>query len=411
MKCPEAVEWMHRYIDHDLNEEESSVLFEHMRVCADCAEKFALLSELSAKLEGLPKVTPRFSIVDSILPELDEIDRARQEGSAAAADPATMVPLKQDGEPGLGERSQRPARSRNRAYRTGALGLAAAVLLGVFIYQYEPKTIPNAEVESQVAYDSASSTADKSTFSEETADSSRAGQPLAKQDSNANMDSSPAAEATEPSAGDMKSAQSAGNAGRETEVPQDSGESGQKVGGSSGNTAPAQEGNSAPAQKSQDGSGGGAESSQTSTNPGKADNYASLTKPNEAGDRQGEPSSGGNEPKMEKAPLAAEDPGMDFKAADIMGITSFPKNQWSSPDGTYLAELTEGHLYIYRNDADQRVTLKNETVTGNWVKGEWSEDGRSFTYETEKDGVSNSYTLTVRESGTGAGGNSSSNQP
>ena len=44
MKCPEVVEWMHRYVDHDLNEEESDLLFEHLRHCEDCAEKFELLN-------------------------------------------------------------------------------------------------------------------------------------------------------------------------------------------------------------------------------------------------------------------------------------------------------------------------------------------------------------------------------
>ena len=55
MKCPEAMEWMHRYLDHDLNEEETSLLFEHMRSCEECAETFALLRKLSAQLEDLPK--------------------------------------------------------------------------------------------------------------------------------------------------------------------------------------------------------------------------------------------------------------------------------------------------------------------------------------------------------------------
>lgn len=87
MKCAEVVEWMHRYIDHDLNDEETSLLFEHIRECSDCAEEFELLNELSAKLSELPDVTPRFSLVDRIMPQLDEIDRARlEEGSAVEDD-------------------------------------------------------------------------------------------------------------------------------------------------------------------------------------------------------------------------------------------------------------------------------------------------------------------------------------
>lgn len=39
MKCPEAVEWMHRYLDHDLNEEESFLLFEHIRNCGNALKR------------------------------------------------------------------------------------------------------------------------------------------------------------------------------------------------------------------------------------------------------------------------------------------------------------------------------------------------------------------------------------
>lgn len=411
MKCPEAVEWMHRYIDHDLNEEDSSVLFEHMRVCPDCAEKFALLSELSAKLEGLPKVNPPFSIVDSILPDLDAIDRARQEGSAAA-EPATMVPMKQDSVPGLGERSQRPERRRNRAYRTGALGLAAAVLLGVFIYQYEPKTIPNAEVESQVAYDSGSSEGEKSTLSQEAADSAEVGAPSSKRDGSGNADGSSPSEATGSSGTrDLESAGNAGNNGGGTAVPDNGSKGDQKV-GSSDKAAPASEGNGAPAQNAPNNSGGEAERPQAGTNSGLADTHEGLTSPNQSESRQADPSSEGDAPVMEKAPLAPEEePEQYFSAADIMGITSFTVNQWTSPDGAYLAEFSEGHLYIYRNDTEQRVALKNETVDGNWVKGEWSEDSQTFTYETEKDGVSALHVVKLDEPGTESDGGSASKQP
>ncbi|MEI0738159.1 zf-HC2 domain-containing protein [Paenibacillus sp. JTLBN-2024] len=79
MKCPEVVEWMHRYLDYDLSEEETVQLYEHLKHCPECTETFRMLKSLSRDLEDLPKVTPKFSIVDAIMPQLEAIDQARQE--------------------------------------------------------------------------------------------------------------------------------------------------------------------------------------------------------------------------------------------------------------------------------------------------------------------------------------------
>lgn len=92
MKCPEVVEWMHRYLDYDLSEEETVQLYEHLKHCPECTETFRMLKSLSRDLEDLPKVTPKFSIVDAIMPQLEAIDQARQEKSASREEePAEMV--------------------------------------------------------------------------------------------------------------------------------------------------------------------------------------------------------------------------------------------------------------------------------------------------------------------------------
>jgi len=89
MNCKLMIELMQRYVDHDLTEEEELRLETHVRTCEQCASTFKKLKLLSAELEQLPKVQPRFSVVDTILPKLAEIDRQQQrerEESAAIVD-------------------------------------------------------------------------------------------------------------------------------------------------------------------------------------------------------------------------------------------------------------------------------------------------------------------------------------
>jgi hypothetical protein len=81
MNCQEVMELMQRHLDGDLNHSEDEALKKHLQQCPECAEMFARLQKLSQELASLPKVTPPFSLVDAILPKLDEIDR----GASAAA--------------------------------------------------------------------------------------------------------------------------------------------------------------------------------------------------------------------------------------------------------------------------------------------------------------------------------------
>ncbi|WP_058829913.1 anti-sigma factor family protein [Paenibacillus polymyxa] len=145
MKCGEEVmDWMQRYVDHELGEEETSQLMNHIATCPDCAEKFHILQTLSRELEELPAVSPAFSLVDSIMPQLDAIDRAREEQGSALQE---MQPVAADPEPGtgLGQRTQ-PVPWWNRVGGRAAMGVAAAaVVLGIVVFNFEPKTVQDAE--------------------------------------------------------------------------------------------------------------------------------------------------------------------------------------------------------------------------------------------------------------------------
>lgn len=409
MKCAEAVEWMHRYVDHDLNEEETSLLFEHIRDCSDCAYEFELLNELSAKLSKLPDVTPRFSLVDQIMPQLNEIDRARrEEGSTIEHDSiigAVAASAGTDPRSVGSRRDKKTAqRSRTRSFRTGILGtVAAAVILGIFITQYEPRTIPNAEL----------STADQS------ADSSN-NQPAANEflarsmdeaESNASQMADGAAKNSgedRGNEGDMNSftksgePSSAGNASHGEKLSPD--HSGAK--GDESSPAPA----NTPTESNGDAGGRPASDASRSTENHLAPNDGTL----EGNSAPGEPSQGNpadegelGDHKMEMAPLAPDEPISSQDPAQKYGISKMPE-EWGSPDGTHRAVLLGNHLYIYKEDNESSLLVADEQVTGTWIKGEWSSDGTKFTYEADVDGSVTKHSVEIKPSADAE--NSSQNQ-
>ncbi|MGW8957050.1 anti-sigma factor family protein [Paenibacillus sp. NPDC055715] len=143
MKCgEEVIDWMQRYVDHELGEEETPQLMNHIATCPDCAEKFHILQTLSRELEELPAVSPAFSLVDSIMPQLDAIDRAREEQGSALQE---MQPIAADPGPGSRRHTQ-PIPWWNRMSGRAAMGVAAAaVVLGIVVFNFEPKTVQDAE--------------------------------------------------------------------------------------------------------------------------------------------------------------------------------------------------------------------------------------------------------------------------
>ncbi|MFC4599313.1 anti-sigma factor family protein [Cohnella hongkongensis] len=116
------MELMQRYVDGDLDQQEQSLMMEHARQCSDCAAMLARLQKLSSELEQLPRVVPKFSIVDSILPELERLHAAgavdgTDEGAAASA--SSPAPA----------RSARPARLIRRMSGVIAAGVVVGLLL------------------------------------------------------------------------------------------------------------------------------------------------------------------------------------------------------------------------------------------------------------------------------------------
>jgi len=123
MSCPEVTELMQRYLDHDLSEMEQQTMVTHFGRCPECAAMFERLQQVSEGLEALPDVRPPRSIVDSILPLLNEIQPEKAD---------RPMPMPVSGGKTAGSRKDR----RRFVSRLVYGGTAAAVLvLCVFLFQ------------------------------------------------------------------------------------------------------------------------------------------------------------------------------------------------------------------------------------------------------------------------------------
>lgn len=86
MRCVEVHDLINRELDGDLTVEEQQQLHEHISACSECLELFESLQAISTQLAALPKISPPLSIVDSILPDIEEWDR--QQGRTVSSMPS-----------------------------------------------------------------------------------------------------------------------------------------------------------------------------------------------------------------------------------------------------------------------------------------------------------------------------------
>ncbi|KAA9007684.1 hypothetical protein F4V43_04165 [Paenibacillus spiritus] len=382
MSCAEVREWMHRYVDHDLSREEAAELFRHIDGCPDCAEEFTQLKLLSMELERLPEVRPPFSLVDAILPRLDEIDRA------AAGEPSPVVPPA--GLSGAKDaQNEMTRRSGDRSRRRGGMGMggrfgigaaAAALILGIAIFNM-PKELPDAQVENSLLSVQDTGTKDAA------APSAAAASPDAEANSGqgaAVPEGEPdGAAATAAQAPDQANAASSANALGQEAAPSEAAPATGQTGGEDRDAAAAKQ----PADRKQpsakapatDASGSdvrkdlrqgtqqkkaAAPSSAPSSDPGAADHdslqMSIMAEPEERS------AGGGSAGIMGLAPAEAAD------------------SSWTSPDGLYTARLENGRLNFYsipeQGSYREGQRLNSVALAGEWVSGGWSADGKTFVY-------------------------------
>ncbi|WP_310829788.1 anti-sigma factor family protein [Paenibacillus pedocola] len=387
MKCTEVIEWMHRYLDHDLSPDETIEMYRHIDNCPSCAEVFNRLTLLSEQLEQLPDVKPPFSLVDSIMPQLEKIDLGVQAEDAAASEDTKVIPMTRKGT--HSQTVKGTSRVASMAARTGIGAVAAAIILVIALFNM-PDSMPAADVEQALnqAADTAGSneamskmtTGNSDTAATEGADNAAAPDELNAQLSEsagasdggtvdggaadsaapATIDAGPAAEATE--AGPAVS-EGPASAKRSTSVTRNSELA-------------------TPAPRSDIKSGGGNMSAQDARTFNDEDTAADNSAPAQ---------------DVEQTPAAEE--------AGTMGLLPMLKAQspWYSPDGKYSAELAGQQLVIYNVPSsglqEERTAVTSLPLEGTWVSGTWSEDSLQFTYVTLKDGSEVSKVYNVPDAG------------
>ncbi|MGF7032040.1 hypothetical protein J2T17_002959 [Paenibacillus mucilaginosus] len=141
MMCQEVIELMQRYLDRDLDETEYRRMLVHLEACPDCTELFERLVNVSQELESLPKVLPPFSLVDAILPKLEELEAqgmdTAEKGLAAGMEKAPSEPPAA-AEPRLAPRPERGSWRKNVrewvSFPVFGGVVAAGLVLGFFLF-------------------------------------------------------------------------------------------------------------------------------------------------------------------------------------------------------------------------------------------------------------------------------------
>ncbi|MDR9853091.1 zf-HC2 domain-containing protein [Paenibacillus sp. VCA1] len=410
MKCPEVVEWMHRYLDYDLSEEETVQLYEHLKHCPECTETFRMLKSLSRDLEDLPKVTPKFSIVDAIMPQLDAIDQARQEKSASREEaPAEMVPVP--------ARQVRNSKFRNSvAGRTAIGAVAAMVILGVAIYSYPQKHLSTAEEPAFKASEqkTAGSAATSADSSQGSGGERQDLEPKREMLYSAEPGNTPAEDDAAASAGgasELKSADTSSSDRAEKEQPVQSEAPSDKVNPEASRSADAKTDAKTDAKAPDESvsasqKGAPAEKPKEKQDPAQkpADDTANLDKATAAGNTGGD--GGASQDGAQGQANETGDPAQEKSLADekvSMGISALktPAAQINSPDGKYVASVEDNKLVIYAvsDQESQKKAVKTIDLQGSWVSGVWSADSTVFTYQTADDqGTATSKTYRVEDS-------------
>ncbi|CAM2833738.1 zf-HC2 domain-containing protein [Paenibacillus sediminis] len=401
MNCQEVVEWMHRYIDHDLSEEETAQMFEHFRHCKDCTALFSRLNRLSTELEQLSDVTPRYSLVDAILPQLDAIDKARQEEASTAGLPEAVRPYS---ELDRSHVNKRTTSWRSRINGRAIAGVvAAAIVLGVFINNYEPKTLSNAEMEvvptteqlktlDQSAADRSEITAQVNVPMAKEAQKESLDEPTSNQENSPNKSDSSVSGSVPSKVEDSKSSAQ--------HQSHDSSRQSSKSADSSSIDSVDQEHVKPAASLGANGNAGTTTQDQNKSTAPASDASAS-DQPVQSSNKQSQPilENKGTDPKSSNDQSKLE-PKTEQPSDKIYGIAAFNPQSWLSPDGKFTAVIEEGQLNFYSISANADNTksknlIASNTILGDWVQGSWSEDSTVFTYETKQEDKVTQYTYQI----------------
>lgn len=322
MNCQEVMEYMQRELDGDLDEYEKATMTNHFKQCPDCAAMFERLKNLSAELENLPHVTPSYSLVDAIMPQLEQLSF---EAAGSVVEPQETATPK---------RRKTPARGASSKLRQLTGVVAACLVAGTFIVSYNAGWFNGSQSNHDLGRTEASATA---------ADS-----PIANYDTSAVRQFV----ATDPQASGEVNTESldTGMSLKKNVTGQDGDGSNQDGGSANGN-------NSSEFGTSDVGSASGL--TAPDFNDAKSDTGTDTSTSQAPAEEDGKPLEGlSGEP--EKAPLAS------------VAVVS--------ADGVYSAEVVGYVIKIYEA-SDHKLLLETARKNGQIANLSWSEDNKILNYE------------------------------
>ncbi len=360
MNCQEGMELMQRYVDRDLNGEETSDLMEHVGQCPDCAAMFERLVRLSRGLEQLPHVVPPYSLVDAVLPELNKIQA--DAAPAEAAEPASLFP-----------RGRRLERRHSRSWITRISGVVAlGVVVGLLLLNR-----PLSE-QADNSRQEAASLPEPTAAQEFGLSSPGAGMRISDQNGTASSSEEPAEPETDLAPLSKETAPAA-----PAPEPQPSAEP-EKMFSTQADPNPGTDASS----------GGMPEAEERDTGqPGAMEALPSESLPPQAADEIPPADSGAtpSDPALELQP--EEEP-----PASIMGIMPAVSEEAVSPDGQWKAVLQDGILQLYRM-SDNSLVYDQAPDTGMRSELVWSEDSSSVQYTlTDSEGNRIPMALVIQDS-------------
>lgn len=368
---------MQRYLDHDLDQDETAQLFSHISACPDCERSFQALKALSQDLSELPAVTPPFSLVDSILPQLDAIDLARKNDSIFPQLDAIDLDRRNQEQPELRPRIKRSDRTpgwwSGIAGRTAIGSAAAALILGVAVYIYQPQKLSEAEIAYEEQNNNALQTNQgRGMENLEVPESADSAVRMKKSDEGGtenteSLDSAMGISATEEA---PVSSEMMGTSDKKA-AAQPSGDGGQGAAQTKRSDQQNKERSESESTQYQD---------ERQSFAGESRNNAEIQ---DKGTNHAANPPGGGEP----ASAASEETrNGDKSGMGIMG--NLGPQQWRSPDGLYSVSLEIDKLTVYRHagpDGTEMEVFDSIPVQGRLVSGLWAGDGRTFTYTTLTD--------------------------
>ncbi len=385
MTCQEVMIDMQRQLDDDLDAFESEALSAHLAQCSDCRAMFERLQSLSAELENLPKVTPQYSLVDAILPQLEQID-LREANERAAASAPVAAPLD-----GMRQEPARRRRLRDRFSLRALSGvIAAGVVVGLFLVTYDPQSAGDMNDAGTAMESEADSSAnmlmmDTAASNDASPEDSTA---LRKMDANSAADANAEAEFDAGSA--VREAPAAGDAAKDDLVHMNNATD-QSGGAMSSEPVPA----SPPLS---DGNGGMLQDAapKAPQSSGAAPG-AGIAAP--SGDSEESINTMQVEPTADDG--AAEEAAVPPQSGDNskMGIAAAVPEALAaavSPDGAYRAIAADARVTVFHAGTGEEL-FKSRELAGEIRLAAWSEDSKTFEYEVvAPDGASERFRIDVQ---------------